>query len=322
MNETPLVDQGVNGVQDFFTQPSIVRSILILIASILVAYWLSRFIAMAIVSLARKVSKHSDTETDDEKFLRLRQVETYLSVSIAATRLIIAVVAGIGAWYLLSPNANATTGVAAIGVGTIFVVFAGQTLGSLLRDVAAGATMIIEKWFNIGDYVRIEPFPDVAGVIERLTLRSTKIRHINGEVIWVHNQHMMAVHVAPRGVRRMAVDIFVKDRERGEAEINRVISTVPTGPTLLARPLTIKSAEQWGELWRITVVGETPPGREWLIENYFVGAIKEIDDEDTKRSEKLIVHEPIARYDDPDAARKFKRAVRLKKSHSSNSDDM
>ncbi|HJP80789.1 MAG TPA: mechanosensitive ion channel family protein [Candidatus Saccharimonadales bacterium] len=215
MNETPLVDQGVSGVQDFFTQPSIVRSILILIASMLVAYWLSRFIAMAIVSLARTVSKHSDTETDDEKFLRLRRVETYLSVSIAATRLIIAVVAGVGAWYLLSPNANATTGVAAIGVGTIFVVFAGQTLGSLLRDVAAGATMIIEKWFNIGDYVRIEPFPDVAGVIERLTLRSTKIRHINGEIIWVHNQHMMAVHVTPRGVRRMAVDIFVKDRERG-----------------------------------------------------------------------------------------------------------
>ncbi|HJP80790.1 MAG TPA: hypothetical protein VJ841_00130 [Candidatus Saccharimonadales bacterium] len=101
-----------------------------------------------------------------------------------------------------------------------------------------------------------------------------------------------------------------------------MISTVPTGPTLLARPLAIKSAEQWGELWRITVVGETPPGREWLIENYFVGAIKEIDDEDTKRSDKLIVHEPIARYDDPDAARKFKRAVRLKKSRSSNSEDM
>ena len=196
----------------------------------------------------------------------------------------------------------------------IAVVFAGQTLGSLLRDIAAGATMIIEKWFNIGDYVKVEPFPDVAGVVERLTLRSTKIRNINGEVIWIHNQQIMAVHVTPRGVRIMAVDIFVRDREKGEKEITRIINTVPTGPTLLARPLEIKTAERWGDgLWRITVVGETPPGREWLIENYFVNALKEIDDEDKKRHERLIVHEPIARYADPAADRKFKRAVRLKK---------
>ena len=65
----------------------------------------------------------------------------------------------------------------------------------------------------------------------------------------------------------------------GERAIEEIIGTVPTGSTLLARPLRIKYAERWNDdLWRITIVGETPPGREWLIENFFVNALKDIDD--------------------------------------------
>lgn len=311
MNELTIIDKGITEVQDFFAQSNPLRSILILAASILFAYWLSKFLASAIIKIARFVSSHSDSTSDDDRAIRLRQVETYLSVTIAAVRLAVAVIVGIIVWQLISPGSASS--LAAIGAGTFFIVFAGQTLGSLLRDITSGATMIIEKWFNIGDYVKIEPFPEVAGVVERLTLRSTRLRNISGEVIWIHNQHIMAAHVTPRGVRMMAVDIFVRDRAKGEQEINRIINTVPTGPTLLARPLQIKYAERWDDgLWRITVIGETPPGREWLIEKYFVNALKEID-EGKKRADRLVIHEPIARYADPDADKKFKRAVRLKK---------
>lgn len=173
--------------------------------------------------------------------------------------------------------------------------------------------MIIEKWFNVGDFIKIEPFMDVSGIVERFTLRSTRIRSLSGEVIWMHNQQIMAVHVTPHGVRTIAVDVFVRDRIVGEKAIEKIINTVPTGSTLLARPLRIKYAERWDEeVWRITVVGETPPGREWLIDKYFVDALKELD-EGKSRAERIFIHEPIARYADPDADRRFKRAVRLKK---------
>jgi small conductance mechanosensitive channel len=173
--------------------------------------------------------------------------------------------------------------------------------------------MIIEKWFNVGDFIKVEPFMDVAGVVERFTLRSTRLRSLSGEVIWMHNQQMMAVHVTPRGVRTMAVDIFVRDRVEGERAIEKIIGTVPTGPTLLARPLRIKYAERWDdELWRITVVGETPPGREWLVEKYFVNALNEID-EGKSKADRIFIHEPMARYADPEADRRFSRAVRVKK---------
>jgi hypothetical protein len=144
-----------------------------------------------------------------------------------------------------------------------------------------------------------------------MTLRSTKLRSLSGEVIWIHNQQIQAVHVTPRGVRTLAVDIFVKDVSSGEAAIQRVVNAMPTGATMLARPLKMTKAEQWGEgVWRITVIGETTPGREWLMEQYFVNAIKKID-EDAKKSDKLLALEPIARYADPVADKRFKRAVRV-----------
>jgi small-conductance mechanosensitive channel len=318
MQEQTIFNEFIRQIQEFFAKPNAFASVLILVISILIAYWLSHFIAKIIIKFAQVVAAHSDTESNEERQFRLRQVETYLSVTVAVVRAAVVVVFGYIVWSWLNPNTNdsSSSSIAAIGAGTIFVVFAGQTLGILLRDITAGATMIIEKWFNVGDYIKVEPFMDVSGVVERFTLRSTRIRRLSGEVVWIHNQQMMAVHVTPRGVRTMAVDVFVRDRVAGERAIEKIINTVPTGATLLARPLRIKYAERWDdELWRITVVGETPPGREWLIEKYFVNSLKEID-EGKEKKDRLFIHEPLARFADSEADRRFKRAVRVKKDKS------
>lgn len=297
--------------EQFLATPNAYRSVLILVGSLLLAYFLSRFVTRGIIKIAQVVAAHSDTETDDERVIRLRQIETYLSVIVAATRATIVAVVGYIVWDVLSDSSS--SGAAAIGASAFFIVFAGQSFGMIMRDLTTGAAIIIERWFNVGDYIKVEPFIDVSGVVERLTLRSTRLRSLSGEIIWIHNQQIQAVHVTPRGVRTMAVDIFVRDRVEGEKAITQIIDTVPTGTMMMARPLRIKYAERWNdELWRITVVGEMLPGREWLVEKYFVNAIKEID-EDKKRADRLIVHEPIARYADSVADSRFKRAVRVNK---------
>ena len=298
-------------ISRFLEGPNAYRSVLILVASLVVAYWLSNILAKIIIKIAQAVSYRSDTATDEASQIRLRQVETYLSVAIAAVRAVVVAVVGYIVWDTISPISD--SGAAAIGASAFFIVFAGQTLGILLRDITAGAIMIAEKWFNIGDYIRVEPFLDVGGVVEAMTLRSTKLRSLNGEIIWIHNQQIAAVHLTPRGVRTLAVDIFVRDRERAEREIRRIISAIPTGKTMLARPLRIKYIEKWGEgQWRITVIGQTAPGREWLIEKHFVQAIEALDDTDTPKKERLLIYPPIARYADASADRRFARAVRVK----------
>ena len=306
------MDEVFQDIVEFFSQPNAYRSVLILVACIIGAYLFSKIFADVIIKIAQKVSVRSDIESNEEKLIRLRQVETYLSVSVAVVRAVVVAVAAYVAWIFLSPASS--SGAAAIGASAFFIVFAGQTLGMVLRDITSGAIMIIEQWFNVGDFVKIEPFIDVSGVVERLTLRSTKIRSLNGEVVWIHNQQIQAAHVTPRGVRTLAVDVFVRDKDKGLKTLKDLAKAVPVGSTMLAAPLKVEKPVEWGGgLWNITVTGQTVPGREWLIENFFANAIKEVDSTVRNKINRIFVYEPIVRYADPVADRKFKRAIRAHK---------
>ncbi len=315
MNDSPALQPFFDEAWRFLTVPNAFRSVLILMISMLLAYWLSRFLAQAIIRVAHKVSDRSERESDDQRSLRYRQIETYLGITVATVRVVIVMIVGYVTWRILSPFATenqATNSLAAIGAGTFFVVIAGQTVGIVLRDLTAGSVMITEGWFHVGDYVKIEPFMDVAGVVERFTLRSTRLRALNGEILWVHNQHITGVHVTPKGVRTIAVEVFVKDKARGEAAIGKIVRAIPTGKTMLAKPLTIVNSEKWGdEEWHFTVRGQTPPGREWLVEDYFLKAVEAIDN-GKKRNEKILAHPPMVHMADDDADRKFRRSIRVK----------
>ena len=307
-----VIDEAAEDIITFFSQPNAYRSVLILIAAIFVSFIVSRFLARGIIRLAQWVALRSDSTSDDIKAIKLRQVETYLSITVAVVRAAVVAVVAYFVWRLISPQAS--SGAAAIGASAFFIVFAGQTLGMILRDITAGVIMISEQWFHVGDYIKIEPFLDVTGVVERFTLRSTKMRSLSGEVVWVHNQQIQAVHVTPRGVRTIAVDVFTRDEEKAKEALQEIISTLPSSASLLNKAPKITKVEQWGGgMMRLTVVGQTVPGREWLMENYVANAIKEVDEGRRKKSDRIFVYDPIVRYVDPVAEKKFKRAARIKK---------
>lgn len=299
-------------LQSYFLEPNALRSVIILAISLVLAYLLSNFVAKAIIKLAQLIATQSDTTSNEQRALQLRRVETYLSVTVALVRVLFVAVVGYVAWIALSPAAHQNSGAAAIGASALFIVLASATIGPLLRDVTAGATMIIERWFNVGDHIRVEPFWELAGVVERVTLRSTRIRSLNGEVVWLHNQHIQGVRVTPRGVRTLAVDVFVTNQDKGMKMIQKVIDTMPIGNNMLTKKLKVTEPEKLSEqLWRITVSGQTAPGREWLLEKFFVASITDLDK--AARGPKIIVHQPMVRFADPEADRKFKRAVRIAK---------
>lgn len=304
----------VNTFNEFTSTPNAYRSLLILVGAILVMYWVSKYVANAIIYLAQKVATRSDTESDKAKFIRLRQIETYLGVTVAIVRAVVVAVAAYVIWRTISPEGSKQLGgssAAAIGASAFFIVFAGQTLGTILRDITAGATMIIEGWFNVGDYIKVEPFWDVSGVVERLTLRSTRIRSLSGEEIIIHNQKIDAVHVTPDGVRTWAVEVFVNDAVLGRKFVQKVINTLPTGPTMLARAPEIIHSDTWtDDVWRITVEAKTPPGRDWLIEKHFINALNRAD-QALPKQKRLLVDEPIAHWANDIAERRFSRAVRV-----------
>ncbi len=305
-NVVPIL---ANDLDKFISTPNTFRSLIILLVSLVVAFWLSKIIARFIIKVAQAVALRSDNSVNEERTVQLRRIETYLSITVALVRTFVVIVVAYVFWSTFSPLGDSS--VATIGASALFIVLAGATIGTILRDVTAGSTMIAEDWFNVGDFIRVEPFVEVGGVVERITLRSTKMRSLNGEVIWLHNQHIHGVKVTPRGLRSIAVDFFVNDRDAGEKHINNIIKTIPTSKMMIARPIKITSIEQWGEgLWRLVAFGQTPPGREWLIEDYFVTAVIEAS---SKKKVGFLAHKPLVRYADAEAEKKFKRAVRLGK---------
>lgn len=306
----------INDLKSLLVSPNAFRSLLVLVLSMIAAYWLSKFLARGLIFIAQRIGRRSDNESDEARVTRLRQTETYLSVSIAIIRALVVVSVGYIAWRVLSPTAaksSTSGGLAAIGAGAMFALVAGQTIGIVLRDLTASAIMISENWYKIGDFVKLDPFTDLSGVVERFTLTSTRIRALNGEVITVHNQNITGARVTPHGVRTIAVDIFVRDKRAGVAAIRRIIAAIPKGTMMLAHPLRITNIDKWGdERWRITVTGQTPPGREWLIDKFFVEAVSSLDN-DKEKSECLLSLPPIPHAADETANRRFKRAVRVKK---------
>jgi hypothetical protein len=308
-----ILDSALKETERVITQPNPLRTLIIVMLAFVVAYWGSRFVARGVVAIAQFIAVRSDNSTSHERAIQLRRIETYLSILNAFLRAAIVSYVVYLVWQLLA--APGTTAAYAFAASAFVIVVIGATIGMVLRDITAGVTMIIERWYHVGDYVRVEPFADVSGVVESMTLRSTKLRSLNGEVIKLHNQHIQAVKVTPRGIRTIEIDVFVNNPKVGRTLVEKALTTMPVGTMTMVSTPQIVREEKWSDhLYLITISGQTPPGREWLMDTYFVDSLKELDEK--RKGLDALIRPPLVRFADPAAERSFKRAVRMAKKES------
>jgi len=280
------------------------QSLIVLAISVTSALIVGRIAAYLLRRLVTYIAQKADVTQDLHTVNRLRRLETFIILSIAVLRTILLLFALFVWWTYGHPTGKPT---ALIGAGALVVILISGALSPVLRDLTAGSFMMAEQWYGVGDHIRVEPFMDFQGVVERVTLRSTRIRGLNGEVMWVGNQHIMGVRLAPRGIRTIALELFVTNLPEGEKLISKTNKRLPIGPLLVTSPLQIVSSEEVGEqLWQITAIAETAPGREWLLETSAVELIKTLDKENKTQ---IIAHGPLARYADSDAERRFSRTI-------------
>jgi hypothetical protein len=113
------------------------------------------------------------------------------------------------------------------------------------------------------------------------------------------------VHVTPRGVRTVALELFVNDLKKGIKLVEDTNIRLPIGALVVVSPLSIMTQAQVGEkLWHITAISEIAPGRDWLLDNFAINVLKELD-----ASQNVLVHDPITRYADSVAERRFARTI-------------
>lgn len=279
-------------------------SILVLIIALIIGSVVGKVLSLGLRRLSRGVARGADASANLNTVNRLRLIETWIILSVAIVRFLAIVFALYFWWIYVHPNGQPT---ALVGASAVLIIVIGGVVGPLLRDFSFGSGMMAEHWYGVGDLVTIEPFA-LRGVVERITLRSTRIRGMNGEIIWVSNQNISSVNIAQKGVWTVAIDLFVTDKKRAEAMLAQVNELIPSGPSLVVHPLSLVGEPTGSDgVWHLTAVAETAPGREWLIERTAIDLLKSLDEKATKQ---VMVADPAFRFADTDSEQNFARAVR------------
>src|SRR3954453_4991752 len=188
--------------------------------------------------------------------------------------------------------------------GASFVlILAGFAVQRVLMDVIAGTMMFVERWYQVGDTIAIPTLDGLQGVVEDVSLRRTRLRTLDGETIQVANSQIPAVRVLPEGLKELAIELFVSDRERGEQLVLVLQSILPQGPTTFARRPWVEEVNELDErLVRMRLRASVVAGREWLVEGFFSDLLKE------RADDGLIVHGPVVLSVDEQATRTYARA--------------
>jgi small conductance mechanosensitive channel len=156
---------------------------------------------------------------------------------------------------------------------------AGVALGfgaqRIVQDILAGFFLLAERQYGFGDVVRIAPLGStgaVTGTVEEVTLRITRLRSANGEVVIVPNGQVVHVTNLSRDWARAVIDVPVPTTA-DIAKVNDVLHDVgvaayadETLRPLLLDPPTVMGVEtlKVDEL-QVRVVARTLPGRQFEV---------------------------------------------------------
>lgn len=123
--------------------------------------------------------------TRDLSRLRFGSLHNPVMASIVSVVVLVVVWAVMLLSILANLGVDITALIASLGVGGIAVALAVQTI---LSDIFASLSIGFDKPFEIGDFV---VFGDVAGTIEHIGLKTTRIRSLSGEQIVCSNAELL-----------------------------------------------------------------------------------------------------------------------------------
>lgn len=170
--------------------------------------------------------------------------------------------------------------IAGAGIAGLAVGFGAQTL---VRDFLAGIFIIIEDQYGVGDVVDIGP---ATGTIERVTLRTTRLRDVEG-VLWVvPNGEIHRVGNKSQLWARAILDVGVgysTDLDRAVAVIEEV--AVELWREQLPEATIIERPEVWGvqdlgdSAIAIRLAVKTEPAEQWQTARLLRARLKQALDE-------------------------------------------
>jgi small-conductance mechanosensitive channel len=240
--------------------------VLIILGSVLLA----RFVSWVGSRLTERIDRQA---TGGDALVRSEAAKHRHSLTQVLTWVAIVLIYSIAAFFVLDRLSVPITGLvaptAALGVGLGFCA------QRIVGDVLAGFFIITERQYGFGDVVSISvtgaPEP-ATGTVEDVTLRVTRMRSPNGEVITVPNGAISKVVNLSRDWARAVVDVPVPT----SVDVNRVNEILrevgreafrdPALRPLLLDPPSVMGVESLGlEEVNVRVVARTLPGKQFEV---------------------------------------------------------
>jgi len=191
-------------------------------------------------------------------------------------------VARVVVWGFAILTALGTVGVnlapliAGAGVLGVAIGFGAQ---DIVKDFLSGVIMLVEDQYGVGDVIDAGA---ASGVVEEVSLRTTRLRDVNGTVWHIPNGSIGRVGNMTQEWSRMLIDVDVAYETDVDAAIvilegvlERFQAREDVQERLLGDPMEVWGVHALGDSSvSIRVVAKTVPGQQWALGRLFRQVVK------------------------------------------------
>ena len=164
---------------------------------------------------------------------------------------------------------------AGVGILGLAVGFGAQ---SLVKDFLSGMFVLVENQYNVGDVIKAG---GVSGLVEKITLRATTLRDLEGNVHIIPNGAIDVVTNKTRQWSRFVFDIGVAYKENVDEvmgvlkEIGDELAGDPQVASMITAPLEVLGVEDFADsAVVIRVMFTTQPLKQWTVGREFRRRVK------------------------------------------------
>ncbi len=245
--------------------------LLILVLGLVIRFGIQRSLRLFI---KRVVALRTDGSGAEESPRRSLRADTLIQLAHSITSV---VVLGIVLLLILDRlGINLAPLLAGAGVAGIAIGFGAQTF---VKDLLVGISVLAEDQYGVGDVI---DFGEGSGTVESMTLKSTRVRALDGTLWHLPNGEIARVANKTQGWSRVILDIGVAYKseityvqERIQEVLDSLAITDGVGSKFLEAP----------EIWGVQDLGEDSvviriaikvlPGEHWRIARILRAALKE-----------------------------------------------
>ena len=221
-------------------------------------------LGLAVVQFLSKRSLHIIHSMEHLREERRQQMVTVVQILRWGADILIV---GSALLMLLSTfGVDITPLLASVGVAGLAVSLGAQTL---IKDLIGGFLILAENQYAVGDSIQVGT---VSGQVERITLRATYVRDVNGYLHIIPNGEVRIVANQTKEWSRALVDVGVAYEEDLDRALRVLTETAEAfaqdpdiGPQLMEPPQVLGpfSLGDWAITVRVMV--KTQPGKHWGV---------------------------------------------------------